>query len=131
MIKLQDEDGSFPRSFLINTAEIIEESGTTSYNVVPLFVMLSQDLNDKKYFDSAIRAADYVWESFGKRGVFIGGAIDNPNITDKEAGLLSMEYFLSLYEETKDPRWLERAQTAGDFAISWRWCMECPDASGC
>ena len=73
-----------------------------------------------------MRAADYVWESFGKRGVFIGGAIDNPNITDKEAGLLSMEAFLFLYEETEDPRWLARAQAAGDFAISWTWIWNVP-----
>lgn len=126
VIKLQREDGSFPRSFLINTSEIVEKSGTTSYNVVPLFVMLSQDLKDSKYFDSALRAADYVWESYGKRGVFIGGAIDNPNITDKEAGLLSMEAFLFLYEETKDSRWLQRAQVAGDFAISWTWAWNVP-----
>lgn len=126
VIKLQREDGSFPRSFLINSAEIVETSGTTSYNVVPLFVMLSQDLKERKYFDSAVRAADYVWESFGKRGVFIGGAIDNPNITDKEAGLLSLEAFLFLYEETKDPRWLERARVAADFAISWTWVWNVP-----
>lgn len=125
-IKLQREDGSFPRSFLINTAEIIEESGTTSYNVVPLFVMLSQDLNDSKYLESAVRAAGHVWESYGKRGVFIGGAIDNPNITDKEAGLLSMEAFLFLYEETKDQKWLERAQVAGDFAMSWTYIWNVP-----
>ena len=126
VIEYQRPDGSLPRSFMINTSEIVEESGTTSYNVVPLFVMLSQDLKDKKYFDSALRAAEYVWESFGNRGVFIGGAIDNPNITDKEAGMLSMEAFLFLYEETKDSKWLSRAQVAGEFAESWTWIWNVP-----
>ncbi|HYQ59275.1 MAG TPA: hypothetical protein VEP89_18155 [Draconibacterium sp.] len=125
-LNLQREDGSFPRSFLINTAQVVEESGTTSYNVVPLFVMLSQDLNDSKYLESAVIAAEHVWESYGKRGVFIGGAIDNPNITDKEAGLLSMEAFLFLYEETKDEKWLDRAKVAGDFAMSWTYIWDVP-----
>jgi hypothetical protein len=126
LMKLQRADGSFPRSFMINTSEIREESGTTSYNVVPLFVMLSQDLHDDRYFAAAVRAAEYVWRSFGTRGVFIGGAIDNPNITDKEAGLLSMEAFLFLYERTKEPKWLHRAQVAGDFAESWMWLWNNP-----
>ena len=34
-------------------------------------------------------------------GLFIGGASDNPNITDKEAGMLSLEAFLSLCGEPK------------------------------
>lgn len=122
----QRQDGSFPRGFRPGTGEVVEESGTTSYNVVPLFLMLSEDTGDGKYRDAAIRAAEYVWQSFGTKGVFIGGAIDNPNITDKEAGLLSMEAFLSLYEATKEAKWLTRAEVAGDFAESWMWIWNVP-----
>jgi hypothetical protein len=56
----------------------------------------------------------------------VGGAIDNPNITDKEAGMLSMEAFLSLYDSTKEMKWLERAKTAADFAESWIWIWNVP-----
>jgi len=122
----QRADGSLPRGFRPGTGEVVEESGTTSYNVVPLFLMLSEDTVDKKYRTSAIRAAEYVWQSFGTRGVFIGGAIDNPNITDKEAGMLSMEAFLALYETTCEPKWLRRAQVAGDFAETWMWIWNVP-----
>jgi len=123
---LQREDGSLPRSFMIDTAEIREESGTTSYNIVATFVKLTDLLGDDKYLQSAIRAAEYVWESYGQRGIFIGGAIDNPNITDKEAGLLSCEAFMSLYEKTKDEKWLQRAKTAADFAETWTWIWNVP-----
>ena len=37
-----------------------------------------------------------------------------------------MEAFLSLYESTQDPMWLERAQAAGDFAESWIWIWNVP-----
>lgn len=47
-----------------------------------------------------------------------GHAIENPNTTDKGAGMLSMEAYLSL-EATKDSKWLERAQSAGDFPEGW------------
>ncbi len=122
LIPLQRADGSLPRSFMIGTSEVMEESGTTSYNVVPMFVLLTRETGDKKYQ----KAAEYVWQSFGRRGVFIGGAIDNPNITDKEAGMLSMQAFLFLYDDTKDPKWLERARTAGDFAATWTYLWNVP-----
>ena len=116
LLTQQRQDGSFPRSWKPGTSEVVEASGTTSYNPVPLFVMLSEDTGDPKYRESAIRAAEYVWANYGARGVFVGGAIDNPNIVDKEAGMLSLEAFMSLYEATKDVKWLARAQVAGDFA---------------
>jgi hypothetical protein len=122
----QRPDGSFARSYMLGTQDVAQDSGTTSYNVAPLFPMLSKDLNDPKYLASAVRAAEYVWQNFGSRGIFIGGAIDNPNITDKEAGMLSLEAFLSLYEATHEPKWLHRAQIAGDFAETWMWIWNSP-----
>jgi hypothetical protein len=104
----------------------VEPSGTASYNVVPLLVLMTQITGDQNYQQAAIRAADYVWNDFGSRGLFVGGASDNPNITDKEAGMLSMEAYLSLYEATKDPKWLQHAETAGAFAESWIWIWNLP-----
>jgi hypothetical protein len=87
---------------------------------------MSEETGDAKYKASAIRAAEYVWANFGTRGLFVGGTIDNPNITDKEAGMLSMEAYLSLYDSTKEPKWLERAQTAANFTESWIWIWNLP-----
>lgn len=128
LILQQREDGSFPRRWKPGSNEVAEPTGTASYNPVPLLVLMTEETGDPKYRQAAIRAADYVWTAFGSRGLFVGGASDNPNITDKEAGILSMEAFLSLYESTKDPKWLERAQTAGDFAESWIWIWNLPMA---
>ena len=126
LILQQREDGSFPRRWKNGSSEVAETTGTTSYCPVPLLVIMSEVTGDPKYKQSAIRAADYVWENFGMRGLFVGGASDNPNITDKEAGMLSMEAFLSLYESTKETKWLERAKTAADFAESWIWIWNLP-----
>lgn len=126
LILQQMEDGSFPRRWKEGSNEVEEPSGTTSYNPVPLLVIMSEETGDPKYKEAAIRAAEYVWANWGTRGVFIGGAIDNPNITDKEAGMLSMEAFLSLYDSTNQQRWLERAKAAADFAESWIWIWNLP-----
>ena len=126
LIQQQREDGSFPRRWERGSSEVAEPTGTASYNPVPLLVLMSEETSDPKYKESAIRAAEYIWENYGRRGLFIGGAIDNPNITDKEAGMLSMEAFLSLYDSTKEPKWLERAQAAANFAESWIWIWQVP-----
>ena len=126
LIQQQREDGSFPRRWKPGSNEVAEPTGTTSYCPVPLLVLMTEETGDPKYKEAAIRAAEYVWTNWGKRGLFIGGASDNPNITDKEAGMLSMEAFLSLYESTKDPTWLERAKAAADFTESWIWIWNVP-----
>ena len=110
LIEQQREDGSFPRRWKPGTSEVAEPTGTASYCPVPLLVLMSDETGDAKYKQAAIRAAEYVWENYGKRGLFVGGAIDNPNITDKEAGMLSMEAFLSLYDATNERKWLDRAE---------------------
>jgi hypothetical protein len=126
LILQQREDGSFPRRWERGSSQVAESSGTSSYCPVPLLVLMSEETGDAKYKQSAIRAAEYIWTNYGTRGLFVGGAIDNPNITDKEAGMLSMEAFLSLYDSTKEAKWLERAQTAATFAESWIWIWNVP-----
>ncbi|RPH81229.1 MAG: hypothetical protein EHM80_03030 [Nitrospiraceae bacterium] len=126
LIMQQRDDGSFPRRWKPGSSEVAETTGTTSYCPVPLLVMMTEETGNPKYEQAAIRAAEYVWTNWGTRGLFVGGASDNPNITDKEAGMLSMEAYLSLYESTREPRWLERAKAAADFTESWIWIWNLP-----
>lgn len=126
LILQQRENGSFPRRWKSGSSEIAEPTGTTSYCPVPLLVIFYEETKDVKYKQAAIRAAEYVWENFGVRGLYVGGASDNPNITDKEAGMLSLEAFLSLFELTRESKWLERAKSAADYTESWMWIWNLP-----
>jgi hypothetical protein len=40
--------------------------------------------------------------------------------------MLSLEAFLSLYEDSHEPKWLDYAEAAGDFAESWIWIWNLP-----
>ncbi|MBN1781664.1 hypothetical protein JW948_11095 [bacterium] len=122
----QREDGSFPRRWEPGSSEAAEPTGTMSNCPVPLFVLMAGETGDPAYMEAAVRAADYVWANWGTRGFYAGGASDNPNITDKEAGMLSLEAFLSLYEATRESKWLERAKAAADFTESWIWIWNLP-----
>ncbi len=126
LILQQREDGSFPRRWERGSDKVAEATGTASYCPVPLLVLMTEETGDERYKQAAIQAAEYIWNNWGKHGLFVGGTSDNPNITDKEAGMLSLEAFLSLYESTHENKWLERAQTAADFTESWIYIWNIP-----
>ena len=131
LLPQQRPDGSFPRAWRPGTTEVVEPSGSSSYNPVPLLVMLSQDTGPagSKYMDAAAKAAEYVWTTYGPKGVFAGGTMDNPNVIDKEAGMLSLEAFLALFEATKDRTWLSRAEVAANYAETYMWIWNVPMAA--
>jgi len=126
LLTQQRADGSFPRSWEPGTGRVLESSGSTSYNPVPLLVRLSQETRRRDYLDAALRAGAYVWAVYGSQGVFVGGTLDNPDVVDKEAGMLALEAFLTLYEATGEAAWLERARVAADFAETWIWIWNLP-----
>jgi len=122
----QREDGSFPRRWIAGSSEVAEPTGSTSYCPVPLLLIMTEETGEIKYQQAAVRAAEYVWENWTSKGLFVGGTSDNPNITDKEAGMLSMEAYLSLYDVTNDNKWLDRAKVAADYTESWIWIWNLP-----
>jgi hypothetical protein len=124
LLTQQREDGSFPSSWQGGTGAVRGTSSVTTYTPVPLLVKMSEETGDKKYLNSATRAADYIWVNFGSRCVFLGAT--GGEVADKESGMLSLEAFLALYENTKEPKWLERARTAGDYTESWIWIWNVP-----
>ena len=126
LLTQQRQDGSFPMTWQDSIGSVKESTtGVTSYAAVPLLVRMSEETGDKKYLNSAIQAADYIWTNFGSKCVFLG-ATGTPTVADKESGMLSTEAFLALYENTKDKKWLEYAKTAGDYTESWIWIWNVP-----
>lgn len=126
LLTQQQLEGGFPRSWKPGTGEVLDASPQSSYNVVPFFVLLSRVTGDVRYRQAALRAAEICWANGQDRGVFVGGTIDNPDVIDKEAGTLSVEAYLALLEDTKDPKWLNRAQQAANFAETWIYLWDVP-----
>ena len=122
LVKQQREDGSFAGGY--QEERPTSGSGATTYAPVPVLTRISEETKDKKYLDAAIKAGDYVWNNCGSKCIYQGAT--GGNAVDKESGMLSTEAFLSLYETTKDAKWLERAESAGSYTESWIWIWNVP-----
>jgi hypothetical protein len=116
LLAQQHEDGSFPTGWSA-TGEPRGNSTVSSYAPGAFLVRMAEETGDKKYLNAAIRECEYVWANFASKGLYLGAT--GGDVSDKESGMLTLESFLSLYENTKDPKWLERAKTSADYTESW------------
>jgi hypothetical protein len=123
LLTQQRSNGSFPMGWL--NGVVTDTAGSTTYASVPLLVKMSEETGENKYLEAALRAGDYVWNATGSQCVYLG-ATGIANVADKESGMLSLEAFLALFENTKDNKWLERAKSADDYTESWIWIWNVP-----
>jgi hypothetical protein len=125
LLTVQRENGSFPGSFQGGSGQPAgNSSGATSYGAIPILVRVTEETGDKKYLDAAVRAGDFLWANFSSNDLYLG-AIGGEG-SDKESGMLTLEAYLALYENTKEARWLDHAQAAGSYAESWIWIWDVP-----
>jgi len=126
LLPQQRPDGGFPRSWKLGSSEIASASPNSSFNTVPMLVLLTGITGERKYLDGAVRAADFCWSNGQSGARFVGGTIDNPDVLDKEAATLSLEAYWALFEATKEARWLERAKGAANYAETWIYIWNVP-----
>lgn len=126
LIKTQYNSGGFPRAFEPITGKIKSGEPQSSYNPIPFLALMSRITDNNIYLEAAIKAGDFCWNNGQSKGIFIGGTIDNPNVIDKEAGTLSLEAYLALYNSTKDKKWLDCAIMAANFAETWIYLWDIP-----
>lgn len=97
-----------------------------SYHVVPFLVALHHATGDARYRKAAIRVGEYALSTVHSAYGYSGGAPDNPNVTDKEAGILAMQAFLALHGLTGEERWIAPAAQAGTFCETWTYAWNVP-----
>jgi len=128
LLSLQREDGSFPADWG-NDGNISDANPQKTYAPIPFFTRLAAFTGEQKWLDAAVRAGDALWKVSGQEGVYCG-ATGSTQVADKESGMLSLNAFLSLYEATKDSKWLDMAIAAGDYTESWIWIWDVPMPEG-
>lgn len=126
VLEQQYPEGGFPRAWKPETGEISAASPASSYNIIPFLCEIHAITQDVKWLAAAKRTGEFSWKSGQKSGRFVGGTIDNPDVLDKEAGTLSIEAYLALYEATQNKAWLDKAEIAALFAETWIYIWNVP-----
>ena len=130
-LKLQNEDGSFPRKFKDDFSIVDASGGSTPSATLPL-VMASKYFKDKRYLASAKRTVDYLEKELISKADYFSSTLD-ANCEDKEASLYAATaaYYLSLITKGDEHRhYADLTKKAAYFALSWYYTWDVPFAEG-
>ena len=125
LILVQNEDGSWYRSYDRTGAMLMESKANTS-NAVRFLVQLYLVTQEEKYRQAALRAGEWSLENITKHLEYRGGTCDNSDVYDKESGIYAMFFYLSIYDLTKEERWLNAAKAAADYTETWTYAWSFP-----
>lgn len=130
-LKLQNEDGSFPRKFKDDFSVVDASGGSTPSATLPL-VMASKYFKDKRYLASAKRTVDYLEKELISKADYFSSTLD-ANCEDKEASLYTATaaYYLALVTKGEErAHYAGLAKKAAYFALSWYYTWDVPFAEG-
>jgi hypothetical protein len=129
LVKNQNSDGSFYRQYDFDGRPVQKAKHNTTHPV-RFLVDLYAVTRKKKYLEAAVRAGEFSREHIHQDFRYVGGTPDNPDVLDKEAGLIAFDAFLALYDATSDKRWLDCAIQAAEFSETWLYCWNVPMPEG-
>lgn len=130
-LKLQNEDGSFPRKFKDDFSIVDASGGSTPSATLPL-VMASKSFKDKRYLASAKHTVDYLEKELISKADYFSSTLD-ANCEDKEASLYAATaaYYLALVTKGEErAHYAGLAKKAAYFALSWYYTWDVPFAEG-
>lgn len=125
LVKHQHQDGSWARAYRWD-GSISHQGKLNTSHPVRFLIDLHHATGEQKYLDAATRAGDFCWIHIHQAFAYVGGTPDNPNVLDKEAGLMAIEAFLALWDASGEPRYLDAAAQAADFVETWAYCWNVP-----
>ena len=130
-LRLQNEDGSFPRKFKDDFSIVDGTGGSTPSATLPL-VMAYKYFKDKRYLESAKRTVGYLEKELISKADFFSSTLD-ANCEDKEASLYAATatYYLALVTKGAErAHYAELSKKAAYFALSWYYLWDVPFAPG-
>ncbi|WP_075558453.1 hypothetical protein [Parabacteroides timonensis] len=130
-LRLQNEDGSFPRKFKDDFSLVDKSGGSTPSATLPL-VMASKYFKDKRYLEAAKRSVNYLENELISKSDYFSSTLD-ANCEDKEASLYASTaaYYLALATKGAErAHYAGLAKKAAYFALSWYYTWDVPFAPG-
>lgn len=141
LLRKQNHDGSWYRAYTPASEPIranewfgateAEAKSATSVPV-PYLLALADELGSRgtPYLAAAQRACGYVLLEHVALDEYRGGTLDNPNVVDKEAAMMTMSALLALYERLGERVYLDGAERAAKLAVTWNSIWNVPNVPG-
>ena len=125
LLRAQAPDGSLPTAFDWNCVPRDANTRHTAF-AVPFLVALYEVTFDERYRSAALAAGSFSAALFEGCFSYSGGAPDNGDVPDKEAGWLAMQAFVALFELTGNATWLVPAAQAATYVETFLYLWNVP-----
>ena len=129
LVQAQAADGSYAREYDFDGHPVDPATDTTD-QPIRFLVDLSMATGEPSYRRAALRAGEYCRRTVHDAYAYVGGTPDNPNVMDKEGGMMALDAFLSLYDLTGEKAWLAAAAQAAEYAETWVYAWNIPMPAG-
>ena len=129
LVAHQNPDGSFYRQYGFE-GKALQDGKFATTNPIRNLLALSEMTGDERYRAAALRAGDYSRSHVHEDYLYAGATQDNPDVIDKESGLMALYSFMALYDATREPVWLDAARQAGDYMSTWMYVWNVPRIEG-
>lgn len=131
ILKLQKEDGSFPRKFK-DDLSVVDGSGGSTPSATPALVLASVYFKNKKFMEAAQKTAQYLDKEIISKSDYFSSTLD-ANCEDKEASFYATTalYHLALFTKGKQSEFYSNlARKSAYFCLSWYYTWDVPFAKG-
>ncbi len=129
LVARQAADGSLPKAF--DNGGAVVDAGTYLTSCVIRFLTAMYGVTAKPaYRNAAVKAAEWCLKNIHADYKYIGSVIDNPYVKDRESGQKMIEAMLAAYDLTGDGRYLEAAQQAAYYTVSYMYAWNIPWETG-
>ena len=129
LLSQQHEDGSWDKAF-DNGGTPVDSGRLLTSNPIRFLTYLYESLPDPRYKEAALKAGAFCLDQIHTPYRYIGSVIDNPYVLDRESGQKALEAFLSLYEITREERWLDAAVQAAYYTATYMYAWNIPPPEG-
>lgn len=116
---LHDRYGEFGQSIKATTGELYVPNSTCGARCVAALAYASKYFGEPRYLEVAKRAGQRYYDLHLSRGYVGGCPGDILQSPDSEASADLLNSYVSLYEITRDKKWLKYARDAASFFSSW------------
>ena len=117
-------DGSFPRAWEAGTGVVLESSKTASHLPVTFLARLAGATGKSVYLESALRAAEFCWNSGGNQAVLPAPPLTTPMWLTRRRRYSPSRLSWNCTGPPATAVWLNRAVTAASMAETWIYAWD-------